>query len=349
MKRIACLALLLCLPTTAGAAQLYFFGDSLTDDGGAFGTFALAPQFGGQPFPPSPPYADGRYSNGPMWSERVADSLGAPSPVDRNFAIGGATSRVIDDPDDPLQTLASFGGQIALFESTFGAFSPDDLAFVNFGGNDIPLIGRLAAAGGPSIDEGIEASVDAISAGVRRLGDLGARDVTVLGYPDLALTPFVARDPAAVQADFGVTPGELSTLTADFNTRLREDLATLAATETLRITVVDLFTPFAAIAADPDAFGFGPLDEPCLLSRSTALTAQPNPTRDCTDPHIAATTLFWDVNFHPTAAGQQLIADSVIAARSAPAIPLPPAGLLLGVALAGALAFLRRGKNLAST
>lgn len=342
--RLATLALtagLMALPAAAAPMQLYFFGDSLTDDGKTVGTFPLAPAFGAAPFPTSPPYAEGRYSNGPMWSERVADALGSPSDLDRNFAVGGATSRPIDDPADPVQTQANFSGQIDLFEATFGGFGPQDLAFVNFGGNDVPLIARAAGGDTALAGAGIAESVAAIGAGLDRLAALGARDVSMLAYPDLSLTPLATRDPAGVEASFGVTPADLDALVEDFNSALAAELAAFETRSGARTTLVDLNGLFDRLVASPGAFGLSTIEEPCLVSRSTATTPVFNPAIDCTDPAVAAATLFWDLEFHPTATGQQLIADAVLDAR-APAIPLPGAGLLLVVAL-GALASCRRG------
>lgn len=320
-------------PAAASAAEAYFFGDSLTDDGKTFGTFPLAPQLGAPPFPPSPPYFEGRYSNGLMWSEIVAERLGLASDIDRNFAIGGATSRLINDPANPFQTLANFSGQIDLFEQAFGRFEASDLAFVNFWGNDAPQILRVAAEGGPSVEEGIGLTVGAIIDGMERLTLLGAEDITVFNYPDIALTPFVANDPDGFEAEFGLTLADLGAVTDAFNAALGDAVTAFGAATGALVTVVDLNSLFDDIADDPAAFGFGPIEEACLNSRSTAVTAVPNPARDCTDPDILASTLFWDQNFHPTTAGQTLIADTVLGARGeAMEIPTPsPLALIAGV------------------
>src|SRR5690242_20274022 len=73
----AALSALLALPGGA-LAQTYSgvqaFGDSLTDNGNLFAlTRAI------QPVPPSPPYFDGRFSNGPVWVEQLMPRLGLPS------------------------------------------------------------------------------------------------------------------------------------------------------------------------------------------------------------------------------------------------------------------------------
>jgi phospholipase/lecithinase/hemolysin len=82
------LTLITGLPTAAFSASLsaqnfeeiYVFGDSLSDDGNVFEATE-------EDYPPSPPYFEGRLSNGPIWVEYLASELGAES---NNFAYGGS-------------------------------------------------------------------------------------------------------------------------------------------------------------------------------------------------------------------------------------------------------------------
>lgn len=68
--------------------EIVVFGDSMTDVGNAF---ALNGN------PPSPPYSDGRFSNGITWVEVLADHLMVTRPKastagGTNFAYGGASA-----------------------------------------------------------------------------------------------------------------------------------------------------------------------------------------------------------------------------------------------------------------
>ena len=47
-------------------SQIYAFGDSLSDNGNVFAATGMG-------FPPAP-YAQGRFSNGPVWAENLAES-----------------------------------------------------------------------------------------------------------------------------------------------------------------------------------------------------------------------------------------------------------------------------------
>jgi len=61
-----------------------FFSSCQQDNGN--GTFTLT---NGR-IPSSPPYFEGRFSNGPVWNEYLADDLGIPL---INRAFGGATTK----------------------------------------------------------------------------------------------------------------------------------------------------------------------------------------------------------------------------------------------------------------
>src|SRR5579859_2382002 len=65
--------------------QIVVFGDSLSDTGNTFAASGIPPA----------PYFQGRYSNGPIWIERLASLLGVAAPAPSlkggtDFAFGGA-------------------------------------------------------------------------------------------------------------------------------------------------------------------------------------------------------------------------------------------------------------------
>ena len=68
--------------------QIVSFGDSLSDVGNTYS------QYG---YPASPPYAAGRYSNGPIWLDHLASKLGVAAPKASvnggfDYAWGGAAT-----------------------------------------------------------------------------------------------------------------------------------------------------------------------------------------------------------------------------------------------------------------
>src|SRR3569832_674500 len=78
-------ALILSTQSSDSINELYVFGDSLSDMGTVF-------RMTGGMYPPNPTYYKGRYSNGRVWVEYLADRLKLPSDRVTNFAYGGATS-----------------------------------------------------------------------------------------------------------------------------------------------------------------------------------------------------------------------------------------------------------------
>lgn len=297
--------------------NLFVFGDSLADDGGTFGTFPLAPLFGAAPFPVSPPYDDGRYSNGPLWTEYLAEGLGVESiggsrETDRNFAIAGATSGLVDDPTNPLQTLGNFQGQIGLFEENFGRFATNDLAAVFFGPNDIAPILRQVGQGAMTLEEGLSDIAANIINGLDRLSGSGAERFLVLGLPDLALVPELNRDPEALMREFGIDLAGLTEITRSLNGLLESALRDFQGETGLQVTFFDSFSLFEEIVADPAAFGIENVTEEILLTSSGSSAPIFNPAIDGQDPAVADATLFFDQEFHPTTAVHEILANRIL-------------------------------------
>ena len=106
MKRILILAGLLVAALVAsngadaaaqpGFDEIIIFGASMSDNGNAY--ILTNGQYGG------PPNFTGRFSNGPVWVERLAENLGFGTPTEQsplpapseaggtNYAVGGAGS-----------------------------------------------------------------------------------------------------------------------------------------------------------------------------------------------------------------------------------------------------------------
>ena len=140
-------ALLLSHATFAGwgIKGIYVFGDSLSDSGNAAlldeGFFGEGEEF----IFPTPPYYEGRASNGPVWIEIVADAYGYDvSPAldgGRNFAFVGAESGAgMSDQDTP-----NFLAQVELFKEALDSkeiknIHPMDLFVIWVGINDFQRI-----------------------------------------------------------------------------------------------------------------------------------------------------------------------------------------------------------------
>jgi phospholipase/lecithinase/hemolysin len=156
--------------------EIVVFGDSYSDTGNVY----LATGFA---LPPSPPYFDGRFSNGPLWHEVVARELGIPAARPdliggSNYAWGGAQTG---------EGLAILGvPNLGLQIDTFLARTvprPDQLFIVSGGGND------LIQPDPPTPPDQI---VSNIEAHITKLAESGARYFAVTNLPTISALPFVA-------------------------------------------------------------------------------------------------------------------------------------------------------------
>ena len=264
---------------SASFSGIVVYGDSLSDNGNVFSASSRL----GMPTPPSPPYFEGRFSNGPVAVESVASFFGVPL---QDFAFGGATTGLGDYGDGgtvaSMNLLPGITSQFAGSKNQITPIASSSL-FIVWGGPDDLLaptpgqtnpveIAHTGAANILNVVNGLEA--------------LGAKQILVPGVPDLGLVPDYASNMVAARA-FATT----------FNSDLIAGLPKNA-------TYVDSYSLLDQLVANPSAFGFSNVTTPCLSS--SGICANPNQY------------LFWDGQ-HPTEAGQLLIAQALEAA----AVPEP--------------------------
>lgn len=302
--------------------RLYVFGDSLVDSGNAQ---TGAPLFGiPDPAPAALGYFQGRFSNGYNLADDLSRRIGlGPATAylrsGTNYAVGGATTTTIPPgtlPDPTNDLIPSFRQQIALYEdsldggtppfppSTRPAIDPNSLVLVNFGGNDVRDLLRF---GIPSLSD----AASAFQSGLQRLVDDGARNIVVVGLPDIGRIPSViALGPAAEAAgtalSFGLN-GRFAGIADDVD-------AALGATGS--VDFFDLFGFQDMVEADPLSFGL----DPALLG--TSCLADGAQASGC------AGYLFFD-GIHPTGYAHGLIASAIAAQAGIGAVPEPTTWLLL--------------------
>lgn len=266
---------------TAASAQSYgrlvVFGDSLSDNGNLF----LAT---GGTQPPSPPYFQGRFSTGPVFTELLGfDAANYTGPVNGsiNLAFGGART---DSQALPL----GMRNQLATYVQRGGVFGPNDLVSILGGANNIfqglPAAGASANPTGAITPVALSAATD-INFIVDSVAGAGAGTILVTNLPKLSLTPQFRNTAAAPLADFAV---------GQFNGALLTQLnATAAARSGTNIIVMDLFKVSDTIAANPGAFGITNVTDACF-----------NGVTVCPD----SSGYFYFDGVHPTALGHRLLA-----------------------------------------
>ena len=300
---------------------IYAFGDSLSDVGNIFHVTAGAE--------PAAPYANGQFSNGPVWVQDLAAGLGLPALKPSllggtDYAYGGAqTGETVFHTANPADLTGTFG-QISQFELTHATADPHALYTIWIGSNDL-----LGAAGAtPSqIANGIGQAVGNIDAAITDLAAEGAKNFLVLTVPDLGKTPRAIAGGTAVQAG-------ASALAAAFNSTLLNGagpippLTELGSAEGLNLHVFDTFAALDAIVADPGAFGFTNVTSQCLVGEVNHAGGTPCAATEAGQNEY----LFWD-DIHPTAGGHAAIAAGALAAAAS--APEPTSLALLGLGLAG--------------
>jgi phospholipase/lecithinase/hemolysin len=234
------------LAKPAPFSRIIIFGDSLSD---VRNYFQLT---GGQD--PLPPYFEGRFSNGPLWIEYLAEDLGMDLLPEDNYAVSGATTGTANLFDGFLGlTFPGMRDQIVEFLASLGpeGADPDALYVVGAGSNDF-FIGLLTGAPPETwITEGVQNTVQSIM----DLWTAGARHILVLNVPDLGLSPLGLQ---SGQGDF------ITALTQIYNQSLEGALQDLADAGIVTIPV-DTFATLRAMVSDPGEFGFANVTDPFLL------------------------------------------------------------------------------------
>jgi outer membrane lipase/esterase len=204
---------------------LLVFGDSLSDTGNA-----------------------GRFSNGPVWVEHLAERIGLGLQPARsggtNYAVGGA--RAQGGPTDVRAQVAAFLADCG------GSLDRNALYIVYGGGNDL-----LAAALAPDRDAVARNAATALARAVDDLAAAGARRILVPNLPDIGIAPLVRAQGAAWAA-------EARRLTRAFNMTLQRALARVETARAATILRLDVFLLAERVLADPAAAGFRDVTNPCL-------------------------------------------------------------------------------------
>jgi phospholipase/lecithinase/hemolysin len=293
LRLAAFAASLACASAPASAyTALFAFGDSLSDAGNVFiedkGTSPLAPYF------------EGHYSNGPTWVEDLSVKLGlgtlTPSLAGGNdFAFGGAQTGPTDiNPARPHSN--DLPDQVAAYARAHPTPVRGALYTLDIGANDIRSAledyksGAIGLAEVSAVvAEAEENTVDAID----ELYALGARSLLFFGVQNLGNTPRFVGTPLQSLAD---------QFSQSFDATVLGDLGGL---DGLKVFAMKPAATFARIKADPAAFGFVNVTEPCWTGNFT----DPSSGTLCS-PTLAGQDeyLYWD-QAHPTAAGHLIIAD----------------------------------------
>ncbi|MGF1674790.1 MAG: phytase, partial [Rivularia sp. (in: cyanobacteria)] len=216
------------------------FGDSTTDVGNVF----LATE---QTFPSSPPYFNGRFSNGPLIPELLAEEIGlsASTPFlagGTNYAFGGAELGTGDDGGEPR-----IGEQINLYLQT-DAPTATDLFFISGGGNSIfPNLDLTPEELVNNIPEEVDVLVEELLGHITTLANAGAEHFVIANIVPLGATPLITN--AGISDEF-------NTAVTEYNNLLDPKLDDLENQLGINIYELDVADEFSKLLENPSDFGF---------------------------------------------------------------------------------------------
>ncbi len=182
---ICSIVLIIQSPYALTIDQLIVFGDSLSDNGNLYALTSLAnkkmPQI--PIIPKSPPYYEGRFSNGLVWVEHVAQSMDIPM---INYAYGGSWAESYQESN--LKVPFGLGLQVDFYlAASVLDFQKDKHLFIIWSGANDYVKGRDNA------EYATTTTVATIKNQIEWLAYYGAKHFLVLNLPDLSLVPEVTE------------------------------------------------------------------------------------------------------------------------------------------------------------
>lgn len=223
--------------TRPAFSRIVMFGDSLSDTGKMYSKMRGY-------LPSSPPYYEGRFSNGPVWLEQLTKQF--PGLTIANEAEGGATAVAYNKIswNPKYQVINNLDYEVTQFLQK-DSFKPDDLVILWVGANDY-------LAYGWNTEQDAKRVRDAISDAANRMVLNGAKQILLFNLPDLGQNPS-ARSQKVVEA--------VSHVSAYHNKLLLNLARQLAPTGMVKLFEID--KQFAEMLRDPQNFGLSDVEQPC--------------------------------------------------------------------------------------
>jgi phospholipase/lecithinase/hemolysin len=290
----------------AAYSGLYVFGDSLSDNGNLFASS------GGTV--PALPYVDGRFSNGKVAVEYLAEGLQLNALQFHDYAIGGAETGTGGSAGEGTGLTA----QVNAFTAPVGTQAdPGALYVVWAGANDLLHASFRDLLNPAKAQALIDASTTNLKNAVQSLYDDGARNFLLPTLPNLGLTPKMR--------DLGLL-GILGAarVAKSFNETLLDVYGDLSSSlDSEHFTYFDAFSATNSAVVTIAGQG-GNVRDSCIAQNPNDLHP------DCTG------FMFFD-DIHPTTATHQMLGSQMLSA-----VPEPSSWLMMVAGVAGLLTALRR-------
>lgn len=237
MKKIftALFALLLCTTLYAGQIkQIVILGDSLSDNGNLYNTLKIIPK--------SPPYYQGRFTNGPTWAEHVGNYFYNKSFIATdNYAVGGATSILHSPLHDSFFAPVTLTGEFYDYSARSLFIDKSNVLYVIWIGANDYLYEKE-----PNTDYVASSVVNNIAWTINSLISQGARNFVVMNLPDLAKTPYAKENKLTAQ---------LYAISQLHNKKLADAMKVLKAKNpTVKFAYIDVYSIFNDLLTDTNKF-----------------------------------------------------------------------------------------------
>ncbi|OGT53950.1 MAG: hypothetical protein A3E84_00450 [Gammaproteobacteria bacterium RIFCSPHIGHO2_12_FULL_42_13] len=237
--------------------KIIAFGDSLSDNGNIFSLTQRASRvIPNMPVIPGNPYYEGRFSNGPVWVERLSQLLNAP--LD-DYAYGGAWAESYYYSRQIVPFSLGTQVDFYLVKAELDYNKENHLYVIWMGANDY-------VGGRSDIEFATTNVVSTIQSNIDWLVYYGAKNIIILNMPNLGLLPeAIFRGPEAAAT--------LSQLAARHNAKLDAMIANLKETyPNVSFIKGDIATNFEDMMNQPEKYHLNNVRDACYSSDSrTAL------------------------------------------------------------------------------
>ncbi|WP_412758258.1 GDSL family lysophospholipase PlaA [Legionella bozemanae] len=269
--------------------NIVVFGDSLSDNGNLY-------KFMKYQLPPSPPYFEGRFSNGLVWIEHVIASYFPENPDVHllDYAYGGAGVSEEEGADDVLFTLRREVNSYLLEHNDKA--SEDSLFVIWIGSNNYLAFPAEIEQTLHDVHAGIVHSIE-------RLVEKGAKHILVVNLPDLGRTPAAIEfDSVDTMTYFAKEHNNLLSKSIDDFRQEHSDVEWL---------YYDLHQAFEEVMTHPEDYGFTNITGTCVNSvvediTKTSVLKMVTSVKPKINADGCTGYLFFDL-VHPTALAHQIL------------------------------------------
>ncbi|WP_164992182.1 SGNH/GDSL hydrolase family protein [Burkholderia stabilis] len=261
--------------------RIVSFGDSLSDTHNFY-------NISDWNIPQRDSWALGRFSNGKVWTEHLADNMQIPQ---YNFAIGtsGVSPSTLGLVKGLGEQVSAFG--VAVRNNAQGYRIERTLFTIFTGANDVMTYNTPAA-------QIVSAHENALTS----LLNQGARHIVVMKLPDVTKTPRYVNDhnTSEMRAKVSAVNSGLDDVVSRLNSQWGGQSAT--------ITLFDTYSKFNEFLRNPGAYNMTNVTSPCIQYNGDTSFDYLVSRHFCENYD---NYLFWDT-VHPTSRTHKLLADAVM-------------------------------------